>query len=450
MKKHLNVITVGHVDHGKTTLTAALTKVAAIMSNYGKVKNFADIDKAPEEKKRGITINSTCISYYIKYVNDDDCVHVGHTDCPGHADFVKNTITGSNKADVAILVVAATDGPMPQTKEHIKILQTIGVKNIICFINKMDMLDEEGLELVELIEGEIEESVNPEKYNINLKFVRGSALKCLNTKNEDIIVEKEKEDKEEEDKGTDDAPVYGPSQIIQLLNFINENEPAKGDKDAPFIMQIDGVFSIKGQGIVATGKIEQGTLKPGLPVEIVGYEKKKETTITSIEMFNKGVESATVGDSVGVRLRGITVDKKLNKKNHDIVKGVYLAEKNILSESDCFDMLFYINSGEEGGRKLPFFSGYKPQFFYGAASVTGEIRFKGDLDGTIDDSTIGNAKLKSNRDKKNVASDNQGMPGTDVTVNVKLESKIVLRKGSNMLIREGSMTIGSGMITRVY
>lgn len=382
-KPHVNVGTMGHVDHGKTTLTAAITTVLAkrLPSDINKAVNYDQIDNAPEEKQRGITIATSHNEY------ESAKRHYAHVDMPGHADYVKNMITGAAQIDGAVLVVSAADGPMPQTREHILLAKQVGVPYILVFMNKMDMAD---LELAELVELEIRELLAAQGYDENAPIIQGSALKALEG------------DKEYEDK------------IMELVEAMDASIPEpKREVDKPFMMAIEDVFSIKGRGTVATGRIDQGKLAVNDEVEIVGIRDTKKTTVTGVEMFKKLLPDAQAGDNVGALLRGI--------ERTDIERGQVLAKPGSITPHTEFDAEVYVLKKEEGGRHTPFFKGYKPQFYIRTTDVTGEIQFEGEM----------------------------VMPGDNVQMKVKLINPIAMEDGLRFAIREGGRTVGAGVVTKI-
>ncbi len=383
-KPHVNVGTIGHVDHGKTTLTAAITKV---LSKDGKAEftAFENIDKAPEERERGITISTAHVEY------ESDKRHYAHVDCPGHADYVKNMITGAAQMDGAILVVAATDGPMPQTREHILLANQVGVAKIVVFMNKCDMVADE--EMLDLVEMEIRELLS--KYDFdgdNAPIIRGSALKAL-----------EGDAKYEE-------------SILELVKALDDfiPEPVR-DLDKPFLMPVEDVFSIKGRGTVATGRIESGIIKINEEVEIVGIKETRKTVVTGVEMFKKQLDQGQAGDNAGLLLRGIEKD--------DIERGMVLAKPGSITPHTEFEAEVYILTKEEGGRHTPFFKGYKPQFYIRTTDVTGEVELP--------------------------AGTEMVMPGDKITFNVKLMQPIAMDQGLKFAIREGGRTVGAGIVTKI-
>jgi len=381
-KPHVNVGTIGHVDHGKTTLTAAITHVLA---KEGKAveKKFDEIDNAPEEKERGITIATSHQEY------ESDKRHYAHVDCPGHADYVKNMITGAAQMDGAILVVSAADGPMPQTREHILLAYQVGVPKIVVFLNKVDMVDDP--ELLDLVEMEIRELLTKYKYDgDNTPIIRGSALKVLE----------------------DDADAT--KAIKDLINALDTwiPEPER-DIDRDFLMPIEDVFSIKGRGTVATGRISRGTVKVNDEVEIIGIKKTTKTVVTGVEMFRKMLDQGQAGDNVGVLLRGV--------EREDIERGQVLAKPGSITPHTEFEAEVYVLTKEEGGRHTPFTKGYKPQFYIGTTDVTGEVGFEGEM----------------------------VMPGDTVNIKVKLIVPIALEENLRFAIREGGKTVGAGVVTKI-
>ena len=389
-KPHCNVGTIGHVDHGKTTLTAAITKVASLTGG-AEFRAYDQIDGAPEERARGITISTAHVEY------ETENRHYAHVDCPGHADYVKNMITGAAQMDGAILVVSAADGPMPQTKEHILLARQVGVPYIVVFMNKCDQVDDE--ELLELVEMDIRDLLS--KYDFpgdDTPIVKGSALKALECASSDV-----------------NDPAYAP--IVELLAAVDSYipDPAR-DTDKPFLMPIEDVFTITGRGTVVTGRVERGTLKVGDEIEIVGLaDESKKTVVTGIEMFRKSLDSAECGDNAGVLLRGI--------QRTEVERGQVLAKPGSITPHTEFEAEVYILTKEEGGRHTPFFNGYRPQFYFRTTDVTGII----DLP----------------KDKEMV------MPGDNVTMKIKLITPIAIEKGLKFAIREGGRTVGSGSVSNV-
>jgi len=381
-KPHVNIGTIGHVDHGKTTLTAAITHVLA-KKGMATEKNFADIDNAPEERERGITIATSHQEY------ETEKRHYAHVDCPGHADYVKNMITGAAQMDGAILVVAATDGPMPQTREHILLANQIGVPTIVVYLNKCDMVDDP--ELLDLVEMEVRELLTKYKFDgDNAPIIRGSALKA----------------------GEDD-PKWTTS-IDELMKACDDFIPEpKRELDKPFLMPVEDVFSIKGRGTVATGRIEQGIVKVGEEVEIVGIRKTSKTVVTGVEMFKKQLDQGQAGDNVGLLLRGI--------EREDIERGQVLAKPGSITPHTEFEAEIYALTKEEGGRHTPFFKGYKPQFYIRTTDVTGEITFDAEMI----------------------------MPGDNAQVKASLIQPIAMVEGLKFAIREGGRTVGAGVVTKI-
>ena len=385
-KPHVNVGTMGHVDHGKTTLTAAITAVLAkrLPSEVNKPIAYDQIDNAPEEKARGITIASSHQEYESKNR------HYAHVDMPGHADYVKNMITGAAQVDGAVLVIAATDGPMPQTREHVLLAKQVGVPKIVVFLNKMDMADEE---LVELIEMDVRELLSANGFDgDNAPIIKGSALKAL-----------------EGDEKYEDA-------IMELVDAMDSyiEEPVR-DMDKPFLMPIEDVFSIKGRGTVATGRIEQGVVKLNDEVEIVGLRPSQKTVVTGIEAFKKSLDQGQAGDNAGLLLRGIDRDQ--------IERGQVIAAPGTITPHTEFEAEVYILKKDEGGRHTPFSKGYKPQFYFRTTDVTGEVELPADKE--------------------------MVMPGDNVTFKVKLQAPIGMEQGLNFAIREGGRTVGAGVVTNI-
>ena len=388
-KPHLNIGTIGHVDHGKTTLTAAITKVLSNQpGNPTESFDFNQIDKAPEEQERGITIDITHIEY------ETEKRHYAHIDCPGHADFVKNMITGAAQMDGAILVVSAADGPMPQTREHILLARQVNVPSIVVFLNKIDLVDDE--ELVDLVEVEIRELLTKYKFDgEKTPIIRGSALKALETEGKDEKWAK---------------------PILELMAAVDAHIPEpKRDIDKPFSMAVEDVFSIKGRGTVVTGRVERGVLKVNEEVEVVGLRDTKKTVVTGIEMFRKSLDEARAGDNVGILLRGMEKD--------DVERGQVIAKPGTITPHTEFEAEIYILTKEEGGRHTPFFTGYRPQFYLGTTDVTGEV--------TLPEGT------------------EMVMPGDNVNVKAKLITPIAAEEGLRFALREGGKTVGAGVITKV-
>ncbi len=400
-KPHINIGTIGHVDHGKTTLTAAITM--ALASWGGKGRKYTDIDSAPEEKARGITINTAHVEY------ETENRHYAHVDCPGHADYVKNMITGAAQMDGAILVVSGADGPMPQTKEHILLAKQVGVPNIVVFLNKEDQVDDE--ELLELVELEVRETLdNYEFPGDDIPIVSGSALLALEALTENPKVVRG------ENKWVD--------KIYALMDEVDQYIPTpERDTDKTFLMAVEDVFSITGRGTVATGRVERGTVKVGETIEIVGLRKTKSTTVTGLEMFQKTLDESVAGDNVGVLLRGV--------QKTDIERGMVLAKPGTITPHTKFESQVYVLKKEEGGRHTPFFAGYQPQFYVRTTDVTGKIdSFQ------ADDST-------DNQSVKMV------MPGDRIKMIVKLLSPIAIEKGMRFAIREGGRTVGAGVVSNI-
>ena len=398
-KPHVNIGTIGHVDHGKTTLTAAITMALAAAIG-GSAKGYADIDSAPEERARGITINTAHVEY------ETENRHYAHVDCPGHADYVKNMITGAAQMDGAILVVSGADGPMPQTKEHILLAKQVGVPNIVVFLNKQDQVDDE--ELLELVELEVRETLsNYEFPGDDLPVVPGSALLALEALTENPTLKKG------ESEWVD--------KIYALMDAVDEYIPTPArETDKDFLMAVEDVFSITGRGTVATGRVERGIVKVGETVELVGLMDTQETTVTGLEMFQKSLEEAMAGDNVGVLLRGVQKDQ--------IERGMVLSKPGTIKPHTKFDSQVYILTKEEGGRHTPFFEGYRPQFYVRTTDVTGKIEsFRAD-----DDSPT-----------------QMVMPGDRVKMEVELIQPIAIEKGMRFAIREGGRTVGAGVVLEI-
>lgn len=398
-KPHLNIGTIGHVDHGKTTLTAAITMALAALSG-NKGKKYDEIDSAPEEKARGITINTAHVEY------ETENRHYGHVDCPGHADYVKNMITGAAQMDGAILVVSGADGPMPQTKEHLLLAKQVGVPQIVVFLNKEDQVDDP--ELLELVELEIRETLdNYEFEGDSIPIVSGSALLALEALIENPQVKKG--DNQWIDK------------IYELMNQVDTYIPTpERQTDKPFLMAIEDVFSITGRGTVATGRVERGTIKVGDSVDIVGLKQTQNTTVTGLEMFQKTLDESVAGDNVGVLLRGIQKD--------DIERGMVLAKPGTITPHTKFESQVYVLNKEEGGRHTPFFQGYRPQFYVRTTDVTGKIEsFRAD-----DDSET-----------------QMVMPGDRIKMIVELIQPIAIEQGMRFAIREGGRTVGAGVVSTI-
>nr|QCI05666.1 Translation elongation factor Tu [Cryptopleura ramosa] len=401
-KPHVNIGTIGHVDHGKTTLTAAISATLAAASQT-EAKKFDEIDAAPEEKARGITINTAHIEY------ETDNRHYAHVDCPGHADYVKNMITGAAQMDGAILVVSAADGPMPQTREHILLAKQVGVPNIVVFLNKQDQLeDDDGDELQELVELEVREVLT--KYDFpgeTIPFTAGSALLALEVITENNSIKKG------ENKWVD--------KIHALMDAVDAYIPTpKRDTEKTFLMAIEDVFSITGRGTVATGRIERGIIKVGDTIEIVGIEETKTTTITGLEMFQKTLDEGIAGDNIGILLRGI--------QKVQIQRGMVLAEPGTITPHTQFEAEVYILTKEEGGRHTPFFAGYRPQFYVRTTDVTGTI-----TQFTADDGST--AEMV--------------MPGDRIKMSAELINPIAIEQGMRFAIREGGRTVGAGVVSKI-
>jgi elongation factor Tu len=389
-KPHVNIGTIGHIDHGKTTLTAAITKVLS-EKGYAKYESYENIDKAPEERERGITINTAHVEY------ETDKRHYAHVDCPGHADYIKNMITGAAQMDGAILVVAASDGPMPQTREHILLARQVGVPAIVVFLNKVDQVDDP--ELLELVEMEVRELLS--KYEFpgdDIPIIAGSALQALEG------------NKEQEAK------------ILELLDAVDEYIPTpERDRDKPFLMPVEDVFTITGRGTVATGRVERGMLKPNEPVEIVGLmDEPRKTVATSLEMFRKTLDYVEAGDNVGILLRG--VDRK------EIERGQVIAKPGSIHPHTKFKAQVYVLTKEEGGRHTPFFANYRPQFYFRTTDVTGVV-------GNLKDTNGNPAEMC--------------MPGDHIEMDVELITPIAIEKGLLFAIREGGHTVGSGRVIEI-
>lgn len=398
-KPHINIGTIGHVDHGKTTLTAAITMALASRGG-GKGKKYDDIDSAPEEKERGITINTAHVEY------ETETRHYAHVDCPGHADYVKNMITGAAQMDGAILVVSGADGPMPQTKEHILLAKQVGVPNIVVFLNKADQVDD--AELVELVELEVRETLeNYEFPGDDIPMVSGSALLALEALTENPKITKG------ENKWVD--------QIFELMDKVDSYIPTpERDTDKPFLMAVEDVFSITGRGTVATGRVERGRVKVGESVEVVGLTKTKNTTVTGLEMFQKTLDESVAGDNVGILLRGI--------QKGDIQRGMVLAKPGTMTPHTKFEAQVYVLNRDEGGRHTPFFPGYRPQFYVRTTDVTGKVEsFRSD----------------DNEIMQMV------MPGDRVKMVVELIQPIAIEKGMRFAIREGGRTVGAGVVSTI-
>ncbi len=385
-KPHMNVGTIGHVDHGKTTLTAAITKVQAKLFG-GAVQNYDDIDKAPEEKARGITISTAHVEY------ESENRHYAHVDCPGHADYVKNMITGAAQMDAGIIVVSAVDGPMPQTREHILLSRQVGVPKLVVFLNKCDMVDD--LELLELVEMEVRELLS--LYNFpgdDTPIIRGSALKALNGEDSEL----------------------GTQSIKKLMDALDTFvEMPTRELDKPFLMPVEDVFSISGRGTVATGRVETGIIKVGETVEIIGLRTTQTTTVTGVEMFRKLLDQGQAGDNVGILLRGV--------KKDDLERGQVIVKPGTVTPHTKFEAEIYVLSKEEGGRHSPFFAGYRPQFYFRTTDVTGSVTIPEGVE--------------------------MVMPGDNVKITVELISPIAMTEGLRFAIREGGRTVGAGVVGKI-
>jgi len=389
-KPHVNIGTIGHVDHGKTTLTAAITKVLSFRGQAS-YSEYGDIDKAPEERERGITINTAHVEY------ETDSRHYAHVDCPGHADYVKNMITGAAQMDGAILVVSAADGPMPQTREHILLSRQVGVPNIVVFMNKCDQVDDE--ELLDLVEMEIRDLLNEYEFpGDDIPIIRGTALGAIECASNDI-----------------NDPAYAP--ILELMNNVDEYIPTPERKaDQPFLMPVEDVFTITGRGTVATGRVERGQLKLNEEIEIVGLaDEARKTVVTGIEMFRKLLDYAEAGDNVGALLRGVN--------RTDIKRGQVLAKPGSINPHTKFKGQVYVLTKDEGGRHSPFFTNYRPQFYFRTTDVTGVITLPDGVD--------------------------MCKPGDNVVMDVELITPIAIEEGLRFAIREGGRTVGSGVVTAI-
>ena len=399
-KPHVNIGTIGHVDHGKTTLTAAITATLSLSGGISIAKKYDEIDAAPEERARGITINTAHVEY------ETETRHYAHVDCPGHADYVKNMITGAAQMDGAILVVSAADGPMPQTREHILLAKQVGVPDIVVFLNKEDQVDDE--ELLELVELEVRELLDNYDFpGDTIPICPGSALQALEAISANPKLSRG------EDKWVD--------KIFALMDAVDAYIPTPvRDVDKTFLMAVEDVFSITGRGTVATGRIERGIVKVGETIEIVGIQKTRSTTVTGVEMFQKTLEEGLAGDNVGILLRGVQKD--------EIQRGMVLAKPGTITPHTKFEGEVYILTKEEGGRHTPFFAGYRPQFFVRTTDVTGQI-----LTFTADDGS--NVEMV--------------MPGDRIKMNAALISPIAIEEGSRFAIREGGRTIGAGVVSKI-
>ncbi len=388
-KPHVNVGTIGHVDHGKTTLTAAITKVLALKGG-SQFRAFDSIDNAPEERARGITIAIAHVEY------ETDKRHYAHVDCPGHADYIKNMITGAAQMDGAILVVAAPDGPMPQTREHVLLARQVEVPALVVFLNKVDMMEDE--ELLELVELELRELLSSQEFpGDEIPIIRGSGLKALESTSTDP-----------------NAPEY--KCIIELMQAVDDYIPTPVRAlDKPFLMPVEDVFGIKGRGTVVTGRIERGVVKTGEEVEIVGIIETRKTTVTGVEMFKKLLDEGQAGDNVGCLLRGIERD--------DVQRGQVLAKPGSIKPHTKFQAQVYVLSKEEGGRHTPFFNGYRPQFYVRTTDVTGSITLP--------------------------AGTEMVMPGDNITIDVELIQPVAIEEGLRFAIREGGRTVGAGVVTKI-
>ena len=384
-KTHVNIGTIGHVDHGKTTLTAAIATVLAKHGEGGQAASYADIDNAPEEKERGITINTSHIEY------ETATRHYAHVDCPGHADYVKNMITGAAQMDGAILVVSATDGPMPQTREHILLSRQVGVPYIVVFLNKCDMVDDE--ELIDLVEMEVRDLLTEYEFpGDDTPIIRGSALKAL------------------------EGDAAWEEKIIELMEAVDSYIPApERDVDKPFLLPVEDVFTITGRGTVATGKVDRGTIRVNDEAEIIGLKDTSKTVITGLEMFRKLLDEAYAGDNIGALLRGVN--------REEIQRGQVLAKPGSVTPHTKFKCEVYILSKEEGGRHTPFFGNYRPQFYFRTTDVTGVIELPADTE--------------------------MVMPGDSVAMTVDLIAPIALEQGTKLSIREGGRTVGAGVVTEI-
>ncbi len=388
-KPHVNVGTIGHVDHGKTTLTAALTKVCASRQGGGEVKEFDQIDNAPEERERGITIATSHVEY------ESDARHYAHVDCPGHADYVKNMITGAAQMDGAILVVSAVDGPMPQTREHILLARQVGVPRIVVYMNKVDQLDEEEREeFVELVTLDIQEILAQYEFPEDTPIVVGSALQALEG----------------------DAGEHGEESVLKLVQTLDEYIPEpERPVDQPFLMPIEDVFSISGRGTVVTGRVDRGVVNVGDEIEIVGIKETQRTTCTGVEMFRKLLDEGRAGENIGVLLRGT--------KREEVERGQVLAVPGSINPHTQFEAEVYVLSKDEGGRHTPFFQGYRPQFYFRTTDVTGTVELPAEVE--------------------------MVMPGDNVNMSVGLISPIAMDEGLRFAIREGGRTVGAGVVTSI-
>jgi elongation factor Tu len=397
-KPHINIGTIGHVDHGKTTLTAAITATLSTLGN-ATLKNYADIDAAPEERARGITINTAHVEY------ETEVRHYAHVDCPGHADYVKNMITGAAQMDGAILVVSAADGAMPQTREHILLARQVGVSRIVVFLNKADQVDDE--ELLELVELELRELLSSYDYpGDDIPFISGSALLALEAVTANNSIGRG------DDKWVD--------QIFELMDNVDSYIPTPDrDVDKPFLMAIEDVFSITGRGTVSTGRIERGQVNVGDNVELIGITETKNTTVTGLEMFQKTLDSGMAGDNIGILLRGI--------QKNEVLRGMVLAAPGSINPHTKFEAEVYILTKEEGGRHTAIFKGYRPQFYVRTTDVTGAI-----------------SEFLSEGETVEMV-----MPGDSISMKIELISPIAIEKGMRVAIREGGRTVGSGLVTQI-
>ena len=400
-KPHVNIGTIGHVDHGKTTLTAAITMAMSAVGGEQKGKNYADIDSSPEEKARGITINTAHVEY------ETETRHYAHVDCPGHADYVKNMITGAAQMDGAILVVSGADGPMPQTKEHLLLAKQVGVPHIVVFLNKEDQVDDE--ELLELVELEVRDTLSSYDFpGDDIPLIAGSALLALEALTANPTI------KEGEDKWVD--------KIIKLMSSVDEYIPTpERDTEKNFLMAVEDVFSITGRGTVATGRVERGMVKIGDVIELVGLaEANREATVTGLEMFQKSLEESVAGDNVGVLLRGVQKD--------DIERGMVMAKTGSITPHTKFESQVYVLTKEEGGRHTPFFPGYRPQFYVRTTDVTGKIE----------------SFISDDGEEASMV-----MPGDRVKMVVELIQPIAIENGMRFAIREGGRTVGAGVVSTI-
>ena len=400
-KPHVNIGTIGHVDHGKTTLTAAITMAMSAIGGGQKGKNYADIDSSPEEKARGITINTAHVEY------ETETRHYAHVDCPGHADYVKNMITGAAQMDGAILVVSGADGPMPQTKEHLLLAKQVGVPHIVVFLNKEDQVDDE--ELLELVELEVRDTLSSYDFpGDEIPLIAGSALLALEALTANPAI------KAGEDKWVD--------KIIKLMSSVDEYIPTpERDTDKNFLMAVEDVFSITGRGTVATGRVERGMVKIGDVIELVGLaETNREVTVTGLEMFQKSLEESVAGDNVGVLLRGVQKD--------DIERGMVMAKTGSITPHTKFESQVYVLTKEEGGRHTPFFPGYRPQFYVRTTDVTGKIE----------------SFISDDGEEASMV-----MPGDRVKMVVELIQPIAIENGMRFAIREGGRTVGAGVVSTI-